>query len=272
MGLYTSIKVLVVDDFATMRRIVKGALKQLGFSEIIEAEDGKIALDELKKEKIGLIVSDWNMPNMTGLDLLRAVKSDDGLKKGEFSPVFYLKDRFVVTNQGTFWLSEFSQEPGRKGWDAVCPRIVTWGRFHDLSSDQDFFVFNTHFDHVGKKARIASARLVMEKVRSFAGDSRVILTGDFNATVQDSAYLELTVDRESGPFFTDTYSFPGVHRYGATQTYNGFRHDIRPGHRIDYIFVRKIKKVYAVGILPPVWDDSFVSDHNAVLARIRICP
>jgi two-component system chemotaxis response regulator CheY len=80
MGMDTSIKVLVVDDFATMRRIVKGVLKQLGFSEIIEAEDGDVALKELKKENVGLIVSDWNMPNMTGLDLLKAVKEDTKLK------------------------------------------------------------------------------------------------------------------------------------------------------------------------------------------------
>jgi two-component system chemotaxis response regulator CheY len=80
MPIDTSMKVLVVDDFATMRRIVKGVLRQLGFSNIIEAEDGTVALTELKKEKIGLIVSDWNMPNMTGLDLLKAVRRDGELK------------------------------------------------------------------------------------------------------------------------------------------------------------------------------------------------
>ena len=80
----TSIKVLVADDFATMRRIVKGVLKQLGFNNIVEAEDGSIALDALKKEEIGLIVSDWNMPKMTGLDLLKAVRSDEGLKRIPF--------------------------------------------------------------------------------------------------------------------------------------------------------------------------------------------
>jgi two-component system chemotaxis response regulator CheY len=80
MAMDTSIKVLVVDDFATMRRIVKGVLKQLGFSDIIEAEDGDLAFKELKREKIGLIVSDWNMPNMSGLDLLKAVKEDASLK------------------------------------------------------------------------------------------------------------------------------------------------------------------------------------------------
>lgn len=80
MPIDTSIKVLVVDDFATMRRIVKGVLKQLGFSDIIEAEDGSLALEELMREKVGLIVSDWNMPNMTGLDLLKAVRGNDALK------------------------------------------------------------------------------------------------------------------------------------------------------------------------------------------------
>lgn len=80
MSIDTSMKVLVVDDFATMRRIVKGVLKQLGFSNIIEAEDGNMAMGELKKEKIGLIVSDWNMPNMSGLDLLKAVRGDASLK------------------------------------------------------------------------------------------------------------------------------------------------------------------------------------------------
>ena len=77
-------KVLVVDDFATMRRIVKGVLKQLGFSNIIEAEDGSLALEELKREEIGLIVSNWNMPNMSGLDLLKAVRGDENLKGTPF--------------------------------------------------------------------------------------------------------------------------------------------------------------------------------------------
>jgi two-component system, chemotaxis family, chemotaxis protein CheY len=80
MPVNTNIKVLVVDDFATMRRIVKGVLKQLGFNDIIEAENGHSALEELKKEQIGLIVSDWNMPKMNGLDLLKAVRSDASLQ------------------------------------------------------------------------------------------------------------------------------------------------------------------------------------------------
>ena len=71
-----SIKVLVVDDFATMRRIIKNVLKQIGFTNILEADDGTTALGVLKEKKVDLIISDWNMPQMTGLDLLKTVRSE----------------------------------------------------------------------------------------------------------------------------------------------------------------------------------------------------
>jgi len=80
----TNMKVLVVDDFATMRRIVKNILVQLGYKHIVEADDGTSALDILKKEKIDLIISDWNMPKMTGLDLLKTVRADAGLASTPF--------------------------------------------------------------------------------------------------------------------------------------------------------------------------------------------
>lgn len=71
-----NIKILVVDDFATMRRIVKNILTQLGYTNIIEADDGTTALEIMQKEKIDLIISDWNMPKMTGLDLLKNVRDN----------------------------------------------------------------------------------------------------------------------------------------------------------------------------------------------------
>jgi len=79
-----NINVLVVDDFAIMRRIVKGVLRELGFKNIVEADDGSSALQELKKDDFGLIISDWNMPKMTGLDLLKAVRADDKYKNIPF--------------------------------------------------------------------------------------------------------------------------------------------------------------------------------------------
>ncbi|MDA8028426.1 MAG: chemotaxis response regulator CheY [Nitrospiraceae bacterium] len=73
-------KVLVVDDFSTMRRIVKNTLRQIGFTNIEEAEDGQKAYDRLIVEKFDFVVSDWNMPNMTGIDLLRKVRATPQIK------------------------------------------------------------------------------------------------------------------------------------------------------------------------------------------------
>ncbi len=70
------LKVLVVDDFPTMRRIIKNLLKQIGFENIDEAEDGVQALNKLKSGNYGLVVSDWNMPNMEGIDLLRNIRQE----------------------------------------------------------------------------------------------------------------------------------------------------------------------------------------------------
>jgi two-component system, chemotaxis family, chemotaxis protein CheY len=74
-----TIKILVVDDFATMRKVLRNLLKQIGYENIVEAEDGVAALKILKSQKIDCIVSDWNMPNMTGLELLKAVRADGEL-------------------------------------------------------------------------------------------------------------------------------------------------------------------------------------------------
>jgi len=79
-----SMKVLIVDDFATMRRILRNILKQIGFTDITEADDGATALKELKKEKYDLVLCDWNMPEMPGIDLLKALKADEQLKNIPF--------------------------------------------------------------------------------------------------------------------------------------------------------------------------------------------
>jgi two-component system, chemotaxis family, chemotaxis protein CheY len=73
-------EVLIVDDASAMRRIIRGLLKELGFKNMREAENGELALEELKKKKADFVVSDWNMPVMTGIDLLKAIRADDGLK------------------------------------------------------------------------------------------------------------------------------------------------------------------------------------------------
>ena len=77
MGYDTDMRVLVVDDFSTMRRIVRNILRQIGLNNVVEADDGTTAWDVLTREKIDFIVSDWNMPKMTGIELLRKVRGSE---------------------------------------------------------------------------------------------------------------------------------------------------------------------------------------------------
>ncbi len=85
MPMNKQMRILVVDDFSTMRRIIKNILRQLGFSNIVEADDGTTAWEVLNKDKIDFIVSDWNMPKMTGIELLKKVRSSE-----EFSDLPFL--------------------------------------------------------------------------------------------------------------------------------------------------------------------------------------
>ncbi len=80
MAIDYNMKVMIVDDFATMRRIVKNILTQLGFKNFVEADDGSVAWEMLQKEPADFIVSDWNMPKMTGIELLKKVRADENLK------------------------------------------------------------------------------------------------------------------------------------------------------------------------------------------------
>ncbi len=98
MGIDRDIKILVVDDFSTMRKVIKNLLKQAGFKNVAEAEDGVAALKVLKSQPVDFVISDWNMPNMTGLEFLKAVRADSELSSLPFLMVTAeaLKDNIVL--------------------------------------------------------------------------------------------------------------------------------------------------------------------------------
>ena len=84
MDLNKNMKILIVDDFATMRKVIRNLLRQIGYQDFTEAEDGISALKVLRSKEIDFIISDWNMPNMTGIDLLRAVRADSQISSLPF--------------------------------------------------------------------------------------------------------------------------------------------------------------------------------------------
>ncbi len=198
------------------------------------------------------------------------VGRDDGKAAGEHNPIFFVRNRFVVYGSSTFWLSEEPDKPGLKGWDAACPRIVTWAQLRDTWTGVTLFAFNTHFDHVGDRARRESAALVLSAVRRIAGKAPFVLTGDFNCTREDAAYQTLVAASGNVQFLRDARGASLHPVFGPPSSFNGFRTDSPTGLPIDHIFVGPSLAVIRAGILPGWWDGRFVSDHNPVLAEVRL--
>lgn len=113
--LHPNSRILIVDDFPTMRKIVRGVLRQLGFNNIEEAEDGAQAYAKLEKEEFDFIVSDWNMPNMTGLELLKAVRANPKTKHLPFLMVTAEADKENIVEAVKSGVSNYVVKPFNAG-------------------------------------------------------------------------------------------------------------------------------------------------------------
>ncbi len=194
---------------------------------------------------------------------------DDGKNAGEFMAVFYRSDRFDVLTDSTFWLSETPGIPG-KGWDAACNRVVTFGKFKDIKNGKIFFLFNTHFDHMGQVARRESAKFLLQSIAKIGAGLPVIVTGDFNSTPESEPYKILT-QGVNGMKLTDSKNISQYPHHGPTGTWTGFESAYYPdGQPIDYIFIRNNVKVLMHGTLSDSFDGRFPTDHMPVLAELKI--
>jgi endonuclease/exonuclease/phosphatase family metal-dependent hydrolase len=195
---------------------------------------------------------------LPGFDYI-GVGREDGVSEGEYSAIFYKKEKFKLTNHGNFWLSQVTDRPN-KGWDAACIRICTWGKFTELSTGTAFYVFNVHFDHMGEVARTESAKLMIEKLRAIAGNTPAILTGDFNMNETNPAYVLLN---NSG-IIKDVYQFAQTRYVPFNATFNGFSIAPNQEGRIDHIFVTRQFKAHKYSILTNTYAGHFPSDHFPV--------
>jgi endonuclease/exonuclease/phosphatase family metal-dependent hydrolase len=189
------------------------------------------------------------------------VGRNDGKREGEFTAIYFDKDRFKKKDGGTFWLSETPDVPS-KGWDAAIVRICTWVKLHDKWNKKDFIVFNTHYDHVGVQARIEAAKLIKKKIMEIAPTLPVILTGDLNVTPETEAIATLKT------FLTDTKETSIEPAYGPEGTFNGFKFNAKLQDRIDYIFINKGFKVQKYASLTDSKDQKYPSDHLPIMARL----
>ncbi|MAT14725.1 MAG: endonuclease [Planctomyces sp.] len=197
------------------------------------------------------------------------VGRSDGQKAGEFSPIYFRKDRFELTDKSTFWLSSTPDKTGSKGWDADLPRIASWVKLKDRQTGSVFYVMNTHFDHRGEQARAESAKLLLQQLRTHFVDHPVILTGDFNTTPDTTPYNTLTgKNTETGPVYFDAYRHSAQPPKGPNSTWNGFN-AIVPDRRIDFLFTTKTIQVEQFKILDDQRDNRFPSDHLPIVAELE---
>lgn len=189
---------------------------------------------------------------------------DAGENEGEFSAVFYRTDRLELESEGTFWLSPTPEVPSR-GWDAALNRICTYGLFRHRASGRRFFMFNTHFDHIGQQARRESVQLILSKIEEINAEGfPVILTGDLNLE-PDTEPIQIL----SGSM-TDAYTATGAAAYGLAGTFNGFDCTTPATRRIDYIFTSPDQlTVSRFATLSETRAKGFPSDHFPVLATLE---
>ena len=194
------------------------------------------------------------------------VGRDDGKTRGEYSPIFYKKDRFNLISHQTIWLSEYPDSIGHIGWDAACPRIATWVKLQDKRNGKIMLAVNTHFDHQGEKAQINSAKQIISQLKEY-GNLPVVLTGDFNITESQQAYTTLT---GNGSPLKDTYKIARK-KEGVSYTYHNFsRLPRRKRKKVDYIFVTSPVKVAKINI---PHEDAIprnqISDHCPYIATLE---
>jgi len=180
------------------------------------------------------------------------VARDDGKMKGEHSAIFYRTDKFKLLDHGDFWLSEDQTKPNL-GWDAVCIRICTWGKFEDIKSGFTFVYFNLHMDHMGVIARVESAKLILKKIQELPKGISVILSGDFNVDQNSPSYKLLNT---SG-ILRDSYEMADL-VYAPNGTFNNFNPESKTNSRIDHIFLTTNFSVIKYGVLT----DTYRSEIN----------
>lgn len=191
----------------------------------------------------------------------------EGGSKGEFMMIFFDQRRLQPLEYDHFWLSDTPDVIGSKTWGGCCPRMVTWVRFKDKVTSQQFYAVNTHFEAFDATARSKSADLLLQRMGGFDPALPVIATGDFNeaATAGLTVYDKLVT---SGPL--DDSWVTAERRSALYGTFHGYRPLTPNGNRIDWILTTPGLKVSKASINTFHKDGQFPSDHLPVEAWINL--
>ncbi len=192
----------------------------------------------------------------------------DGGSRGEFMAIYYQRARFEPLEYDHFWLSDTPEVIGSTTWGHSNRRMVTWIRFKDRTTNQEFYLLNTHFDHQIQEAREKSAKLIRERVAKLNPALPIILTGDFNATAGDNPAYEVLV---GDGYFADTWKTATERKGDPTlNTFNGFKPAVRDSQRIDWILTRGAVQTTAIQIIDFARDEQYPSDHFPLVVWLRL--
>ncbi len=204
------------------------------------------------------------------------VGREDGAVKGEYSGIFYRRDRFQAdsSDKGTFWLSDTPEKIGSKSWGNEITRVASWMRLLDLATGRSFYVFNTHWDHRNQASREQAALLIAQRIDArMHPEEPVVVLGDFNSNESNPGYQYLTgkrgtvtgVDRSWNHGLLDTYQ--SLHAGEKNRRTLHFFQGNRDGNvKIDHILASPGAKILSAQIVSS--DLPLVSDHFPVTAEL----
>ncbi len=187
----------------------------------------------------------------------------DGKEGGEYCPIYYKESEFELLDKGTFALSRTPEIIGSKSWGAAIERIATFVVLRRRLDGAELVVFNTHFDHKGRWARLESSKLLKKKMSKIAKERPVVLLGDFNAKSRSYAIKSLLkynindAKDVSNNVLGPNWSF---HAYGSINE--------KDRNLIDHIFVSDNLKVEDYRVIDDVVDGKYISDHCPIMVKL----
>ncbi len=201
----------------------------------------------------------WLKKSLTDYDFV-GVGRENGKNRGEYSAVFYLREKFSLIDSGNFWLSETPEKPS-KGWDAACIRICTWAVLENKEDGSRFVHINTHLDHVGPIAIGNGVDMILKKAGSF--DLPVVCTGDFNLFEGGEFYQRLMSGtlRDTKHLAPDTMD---------SRTFHNYKTDPDVGGVIDFVLVNDKVKPLVYRVVTEEIDGRLPSDHYPVYADVEL--
>ena len=233
--------------------------------DVIRKEDSDvIGLQEALDGQIREIVAALPIYAVIG------VGRDDGRTRGEYAAILFRRDRFHVSDSGTFWFSDTPEVVASRSWGNTITRICTWARLVDRDG-RAFWVFNVHLDHISQPSRERSTVLLAQRLaQRRTPDEPAIVTGDFNVGEDNPAIATLLQSKDGAPpLLLDTFRV----RYPEEKvagTFSGFVMDAIKGPKIDYVLVPPGTEVLGAEIIRTSRDGRYPSDHFPVSARVRL--